>query len=106
MLTSAIISDFRTAEGAFTVELPNHNGNAQTTVIHDPSDGDAKPSKGDAKHQVLSLAREQGKITRKEVEEAFDCGSTKAYKLLKALCEEGLLIQQKNGNQTVYLPAK
>lgn len=97
---------FRTAEGAFTVELPNHNGNTQTTVIPDPSDGDAKPSKGDAKQQVLSLAKEQGKITRKEVEKAFDCGSTKAYKLLKALCEEGLLIQQKSGNQTVYLPVK
>ena len=97
---------FRTAEGAFTVELPNHNGKAQTTVGSELSNRSERAKKENGKHQVLSLAKEQGKITRKEVEEAFDCGSTKAYKMLVALCREGLLVQQKRGNQTVYIPVK
>lgn len=52
---------------------------------------------------VFALAKEKGTVTRKEVEEACGVGSTKAYKLLKALCEDGLLVQMKQGNQTVYI---
>ena len=44
--------------------------------------------------------------SRKELEEEFGFGSTKAFKVLKALCDAGLLIQQKYGNRTVYVPLK
>ena len=53
---------------------------------------------------VYQKAKEQGKVTRKEVEQEFGFGSTKAYNILKTLCKAGLLIQQKSGNRTVYLP--
>ena len=54
---------------------------------------------------VYQKAKEQGRITRKEVEQGFGFGSTKAFKVLKSLCEDGLLIQQKSGNRTVYVPS-
>ena len=55
---------------------------------------------------VYQKAKELGRVTRKEVEEEFGFGSTKAFKVLKALCDAGLLIQQKYGNRTVYVPVK
>ena len=39
-------------------------------------------------------------------EEEFGFGTTKAFKILKLLCEEGYLLQKKSGKQTVYLPMK
>ena len=54
---------------------------------------------------VYQKAKEQGRITRKEVEQGFGFGSTKSFKVLKSLCEDGLLIQQKSGNRTVYVPS-
>lgn len=96
---------FQTAEGAFTVELPNRNETRDTERNHADETssvtGTASRSQKD-KDMVFALAKEKGAVTRKEVEEACGVGSTKAYKLLKALCEDGLLVQEKHGNQTVY----
>ena len=55
---------------------------------------------------VYVRSREQGGISRREVEEAFGFGSTKAYKVLKMLCEDGLLVHRKRGKQTIYVPAQ
>ena len=99
---------FRSAEGAFTVELPNRNEAFKVRESHpdiDTTPTAKKPITEDIKASVYTRAKEQGSISRKDVEEAFHIGSTKAYKILKMLCEAGLLIQQKNGNQTIYLPA-
>ena len=97
---------FQTAEGAFTVELPNRNEMRDTgrNLAEETSSvtGTASRSQRD-KDMVFALAKEKGTVTRKEVEEACGVGSTKAYKLLKALCEDGLLVQMKQGNQTVYI---
>ena len=98
---------FKSAEGAFTVELFNRNESTENSAA------DVMNSQPEPMHEVEEIrtaiyqkAKEQGMITRKEVEREFGFGSTKAYKVLKGLCEAGLLMQKKNGNRTVYVPVK
>ena len=59
-----------------------------------------------AKSAVYELAKEQGSINRKTVELTFHFGTTKAYSILKSLCKDGMLTQQKKGRQTEYYPSK
>ncbi len=101
---------FRSAEGAFTVELSNRN---EKSVVEASNNGKAnaersavRESTEEVMENICSRVKEQGAITRKEVEEVFGFGSTKAYKILMLLCETGLLTQQKRGNQTVYVSGK
>ena len=94
---------FRSAEGVFTVEMWNRNEwkDAETG----PSDPARVLQAGDASsaaERVYAFVREKGEASRKEVQEEFRVGSTKAYKLLKQLCAEGRLIQNQNGNKTTY----
>ena len=51
---------------------------------------------------ILSMAKEKGIITRKDVQDMFKVGSTKAFLCLKTLCEEGKLRQLGSGRQTYY----
>lgn len=98
---------FRAAEGGFTVELYNRNekSNQDETLRNSDSDISTKQTASmEIRNSIYAKAKEQGWITRKEAEEASACGSTKAYKILLSLCEEGLLIQQKRGKQTIYIP--
>lgn len=100
---------FKSAEGAFTVELFNRNEKPETSVaegIGMDSQTEPFPETEEIQTAVYQKAKNQGQVTRKEVEQEFGFGSTKAFKVLKALCEAGLLIQQKSGNRTVYLPLK
>ncbi|MBQ9698715.1 MAG: putative DNA binding domain-containing protein [Acidaminococcaceae bacterium] len=115
---------FRTAEGVFAVELPNSNEAVPTRepVVSESTRGttyqtntasrsasykisDRKTIGDRLKDSICKLANEKGRITRKDVEDAFGFGSTKAFKYLKILCAEGKIRQQKNGNQTTYVPA-
>ena len=98
---------FRSAEGAFMVELFSRNAHGD----HSAAKGSVEPdapiwAPNETQAAICQKAEEQGKVTRKDVERMFGFGSTKAYKILKDLCGKGLLIQQKNGYQTVYVPAK
>ena len=98
---------FQSAEGAFTVALFNRN-EAQASASPVPNRQSQSASapflRDDTKAAILALAKGKGKVTRKEIELAFEIGTTKAYSLLKALCDEGALIQRKNGKQTTYVP--
>ena len=94
---------FRSAEGAFTVEMWNRNERKDAEA--GPSDPARVVQAGDASsaaERVYAFVREKGEASRKEVQEEFRVGSTKAYKLLKQLCAEGRLIQNQNGNKTTY----
>ena len=54
---------------------------------------------------ILELAKKKGMITRKDVQDHFKVGSTKAFLCLKILCDNGKLLQQKMGRQTSYKTA-
>lgn len=90
--------EFRTAEGVFTVSLPNTNQGRQS----EPQISENKPYQ-DENAELLDFVKAKGTVTRKDVETEFQYGTTKAYTLLKRLCEEGILIQHGNGNKTVYV---
>ena len=92
---------FRAAEGAFTVEMANRNERASALT---PETDAKKAGKTNLKEKIVALAKEKGELTRKDVEKEYRIGSTKAYKFLKQLCEEGMLVQVLNGNKTVYVP--
>ena len=47
--------------------------------------------------------RRNGSITRKEVEDLIGAGTTKAFRLLKELCEAGKLEQKGNGRLSTYV---
>ena len=98
---------FKSAEGAFTVELFNRNESTENSAA-DVMNSQPEPMQEveEIRTAIYQKAKEQGMITRKEVEREFGFGSTKAYKVLKGLCEAGLLMQKKNGNRTVYVPVK
>ncbi len=98
---------FQSAEGAFTAELFNRNStekDREKTAGTDSEPVSETSALEQAKAAVFARAKAQGQISRKEAEEILQVGPTKAYKVLKTLCEEGLLSQRKNGNQTIYLP--
>lgn len=100
---------FKSAEGAFTVQLYNRNEkNENHTSIRERSrELESKSSvMNQAKSAVYELAKEQGSINRKTVELTFHFGTTKAYSILKSLCKDGMLTQQKKGRQTEYYPSK
>lgn len=94
--------EFETAKGVFRVTLPNRNEVQETG-------GKALPGKGrstslnDQKQCLVQYAKENGSITRKQAETLLDAGTTKAYRLLKELCDAGKLIQKGSGKQSCYV---
>lgn len=87
---------FESSAGVFKTTLPNCSWSAEE-----------KKKKAffiSEKDQILSFAREQGFVSRKEVEELLDSGSTKSYGVLKQLCKEGLLKHQGSGRSSIYIP--
>ena len=58
-----------------------------------------------AEERVLQLAKENGLVSRKDVQEIFSIGQSTAGRLLKRMVETGMLMQQGNGkNIRYYLP--
>lgn len=94
---------FRSVEGAFCVEMMNRNGSpAKRDVLQTDNVGRKNSILEVEKEELYRLVKEKGDMTRKDVEEVFGVGSTKAYKMLKQLCEEGQLVQKMNGKKTTY----
>lgn len=98
--------EFETAKGVFRVTLPNRNeteaGSDEQSVEDEFLKG--KFSEGRQKQMILDFAGENGRVTRKEVEELIGAGTTKAFLLLKELCQNGQLEAQGAGRQTYYVP--
>ncbi len=88
---------FRTAEGAFAVSLPNTNLEESQSTHRI-----AAENRSDEAETVVEFVRKRGAATRKDIETELHVGSTKAYKLLKRLCDAGILQTQGQGNQTAY----
>lgn len=98
---------FRTAEGAFSVLLQNRNEEQQsgtTAIAESKSTSCSTSTFAQAKQTICQFAMEHGSVSRKEAEEITGFKTTKAFKLLKELCDEGKLVQQSSGRLTSYLP--
>ena len=95
---------FETAKGVFRVTLPNRN---ETNLTNPPKKRITavyrqSPSTLADKQHVLEYVSKNKKITRKEAETLLNSGTTKAFKILKELCESGKLQAIKSGKNTYY----
>ena len=94
---------FKAAEGAFMVEMRNRNEMAGENFV--PAVAPDKPRKtlaDETEEMVYEFVKKKGEATRKEIEEEFGFGATKAYKILKRLSESGRIAQKLYGNRTIY----
>ncbi len=103
---------FESAPGVFRVTLPNvfeakatqNKITNQSETIHEISN--KQKSLSEEKKCIVEYVQENGLITRHEVEEMLEIGTTKAYRLLKELCEEGKLKAQGSGKNMKYILIK
>ena len=107
--SNACTPKFQAVGGAFKVTLYNRNEKPSVFSGDLLSDGRTRYGAANAprsavEQAILELAAKKGTITRQDVQDAFNVGSTKAFMCLKDLCEEGKLRQLKMGKQTSYFP--
>ena len=94
--------EFETAKGVFRVTLPNRNEEKESEgQVLENTGGDI--SLNEQKQLIVQYAQENGSVTRKEVEDLIGAGTTKAFRLLKELCEAGKLEQKGRGKLSAYL---
>ena len=113
---------FETAKGVFRVTLPNRNEgndlNRTETEIQNKNEPQntshlvtghsarsKKESLNEQKQMILAFARKNGKITRSQVEKLLGAGTTKAFRLLRELCEDRKLETQGSGRLSYYILA-
>ena len=93
---------FETAPGVFRVTLPNRNELPLVEGIERTS-GSKKESLKNEKELIIDFVSENGSITRKQTEELIDAGTTKAFKMLRELCESGKLTAVGKGKISKYI---
>ena len=80
---------FENAPGVFRVTLPNRNEQPEE------EGGRKSASKAESveneKNLIMDFVSDNGSITRKQAEELIDAGTTKAFRMLRELCESGKL---------------
>ena len=94
--------EFETAKGVFRVTLPNRN-EKQEREERAKDHVDTMVSLNEQKSLIVQYAKENGSVTRKEVEDLIGAGTTKAFRLLKELCKAGKLEQKGNGKLSTYV---
>lgn len=104
---------FETAPGVFRVTLPNvYEAAAEGNKENEQKQTKQQPvitsvSKQNAlrreKQLIIQYVEENGRVTRQNVEEMLEIGTTKAFRLLKELCEEGVLQIQGSGKGVHYI---
>ena len=94
--------EFETAKGVFRVTLPNRN-EEQEAEMQEIENTNNDISLDEQKNLIVQYARENGSITRKEVEDLIGAGTTKAFRLLKELCKVDKLEQKGSGKLSTYV---
>lgn len=94
--------EFETAKGVFRVTLPNRNEEHDSNIqSYSGNDGDI--SFNEQKKLIIQYAKEKGSVSRKEVENLIGAGTTKAFRILKELCEAKQLEQTGTGKLRTYV---
>ena len=88
---------FRTAEGVFTVSLMNRN---VKTVENESANKKTAKSDSKEKTEIMSFAKQHEFFSRKDIDMTFGFGTTKSFRILKELCHEGRIEQERK--QDVY----
>ncbi len=96
---SGLMPKIETSDHAFKIILPNLNTKTEGSYSED-----SRSSTGEEK--VVALAKEQGSVTRKEVETLLGIGQTTSGRLLKQMVENGLVVRKGKGKNTHYCLSK
>lgn len=86
-----------TSDNAFKIILPNLNASPEptkTTQVHSQKDT--------PEEKVITLTKERGFVTRKEVEIFLGIGQSSCGRLLKKMIENGQIVQEGKGKNTHY----
>ena len=86
-----------TSDNAFKIILPNRN--AKTEQKERDNRGSESCA---AEDKVITLAKKQGTVTRKEVERLLGISQTTCGRLLKQMVGNGLIVQEGKGKTTHY----
>ena len=94
---TGMMPQIETSDNTFKIILPNLNAiSASVKPVQIGAERDTPEKK------VITLTKERGPITRKEVERLLDMGQSSCGRLLKKMTENGLLIQEGKGKNTRY----
>lgn len=94
---TGMIPQIETSDNAFKIILPNLNATPEPAKPIQ-----TKTEKDTPEEKVIALTKEQGFVTRKEVEMLLDMGQSSCGRFLKKMTENGLLIQEGKGKNTRY----
>lgn len=86
-----------TSDNAFKIILPNLNAMSEL-----PRKIQVNRAKVTSEEKVIALTRQQGLVTRKEIESLLGIGQSSCGRLLKKMTENGLLIQKGKGKNMHY----
>lgn len=110
---NAVLPEFETAQGVFRTTLPNRNEEPAETLadrvaepagIYTVSRRKSPKTPDEEAAIILAYAADNGFIMRKDVEELLEIKTTKAFRLLRDLCEAGKLRAEGNGRLSRYIP--
>ena len=94
---TGMMPQIETSDNTFKIILPNLNAiSASVKPVQIGAERDTPEKK------VITLTKERGPITRKEVERLLDVGQSSCGGLLQKMTEDGLLIQEGKGKNTRY----
>ena len=98
-----ILKDLNYADILVINDCSKNNTSSGNTVGIERKSKDDSDSFENAKKLVYEYAKDNGSISRTEVEEITGFRRTKAYRLIKEMCDTGTLELQSSGRLTVYL---
>ena len=96
---------FETAMGVFRVILPNCNEQTAMVVREIPSyhvEKVVEKKHIDYKSEIMKYVERNGKITRKDAQELLGLKQTRAFEILKQLCESNELHTVGVGRSSYY----
>ena len=91
---------FEVTDNAFKITLPNINYAGERKEL--PTVPAKVKGKDTRKELVLKLVKQQGSITRKDVEDGLNISQSTAILLLREMVESGLLVKVKEGKFIKY----
>ena len=98
---TGLMPKIETSDHAFKITLPNLNVTKEQEESYNP---DFKSPTEEEK--VIALARERGKVTRKEVETLLGISQTTCGRLLKQMVGNGLIVPEGKGRNIHYCLSK
>ena len=95
-----------TSDNAFKIILPNINYVAPESLTKSAVTSVEKNSGNSSEQIIIEYLQENITITRADVEKMLEIGTATAYRILKRMLENGVLIQSGKGKNTKYSLAR